>query len=192
MASSRANRSSVGRRTKRRRRSANGVRAGSTRWDEDLVAEVAAGDEGALAQLYERHAAQVFGLARRIVGDAELAEDVVASVFVTLWRGPAAYDARRGSVRAHLLMEARRRSLELVDPSGEHPPVEDDPGTDAAGLLSPRERQIIELAYFGGRTAKDIGAMFGLPPAEVCRIIQAGLEQLRREGRTVQPLGPPG
>ncbi|HEX2063120.1 MAG TPA: sigma factor-like helix-turn-helix DNA-binding protein [Acidimicrobiales bacterium] len=153
------------------------------------MAEVGAGDEEALAELYERHAGHVFSIARRIVSDVELAEDVVASVFVALWRSPGGYDPRRGSVRTHLMMEARRRSLELVDPAGENPSERGDRATDAAGVLSPRERQIIELAYFGGRTSKEIGAMFGLPASEVCRIIQSGLEQLRWEGRVAEPLG---
>ena len=190
MASSRTNRSGVGRGARRRRRGPSGPSTGSSVRDEDLVVEVGAGDEDALTELYERHAGHVFSIARRILSDVELAEDVVASVFVSLWRSPSGYDPRRGSLRAHLMMDARRRSLELVDPAGEYPPDGSDRAADAAGLLSPRERQIIELAYFGGRTSKEIGALFGLPASQVCRIIQSGLEQLRCEGRVADPLGP--
>ena len=174
MVSSRTNQSSVGGVSRRMR-------------DEDLVAEVGAGDEEALAELYRRHAGHVFALARRILSDTELAEDVVASVFVALWRTPAGYEVGGGSLRAHLLMDARRRSLDLVAPGGDGSEVS-EVAQAAAHVLSSRERQVIELAYFGGRTSHEIGAMLGLPAAEVCRIIQSGLERLRHERRVA--IGP--
>jgi hypothetical protein len=70
--------------------------------DAVLVARLTAGDEEALAEVWQRHGPLVFGLARRLTGDSSTAEDVTQEVFVTLWQQPQRFDAQRGSLRAYL------------------------------------------------------------------------------------------
>ena len=64
--------------------------------DEALVALLARGDEGALAELYDRFGAVSFGLALRVVRDAALAEDAVQDAFLTVWRTASRFVAERG------------------------------------------------------------------------------------------------
>src|SRR5215218_6995776 len=71
--------------------------------DEELVERVAAHDVDALDALYARHARVTFSLAYRLLGDRELAEDVVQESFLTLWQRPAAFVPHRGRLLSWLL-----------------------------------------------------------------------------------------
>ncbi len=70
---------------------------------------IAAGDETALARIYDQFSATVFGVARRVLGDAAAADDVVQEVFVTLWERPYLFDGTRGTLAA-LARDARASS----------------------------------------------------------------------------------
>src|SRR5690349_1771596 len=82
--------------------------------DEDarLVAAVAAGDKGALAALYDRHARLLLVLGLRILQERAAAEDVLHDVFIEAWHQAAAFDPARGTVRAWLVMRMRSRLLD--------------------------------------------------------------------------------
>jgi len=82
--------------------------------DAVLVARLAAGDDEALAEVYQRHGPLVFGLARRLTGDSSTAQDVTQEVFVTLWRQPERFDPERGSLRAYLGVHAQRRAIDAM------------------------------------------------------------------------------
>ena len=145
--------------------------------DAALVGRVAEGEEAALAELYRRHAAGVFAVAVRILRHGEQAEDVVQDLFVRLWDQPGQYDADRGSLRSFLLLQARTRSLDVLRAEGarrrrEHAEgvaeligeVQLDPEHEtlseatmgevraAISVLTPTEREAIELALFGWLT----------------------------------------
>src|SRR5688500_13059055 len=70
--------------------------------DELLVVGIGRWGEEALAEVYRRHGGPVFGLARRVLGDATLAEEVTQEVFLLLWREPGRFDPDRGSLRSYL------------------------------------------------------------------------------------------
>ena len=80
--------------------------------DESLIARLAAGELEAAGELYDQHAALVYGLARRILRNDGDAEDVVQEVFAQAWRSAARYDRSRGSVVAWLLVMTRSHSLD--------------------------------------------------------------------------------
>ncbi len=61
-----------------------------------LASRLAAGDDHALAEVFDRFGAAVYGAALRISGDATSAQDVVQDVFVELWRNPDRYDSSAG------------------------------------------------------------------------------------------------
>ncbi|MBI4542143.1 MAG: sigma-70 family RNA polymerase sigma factor, partial [Gemmatimonadetes bacterium] len=82
--------------------------------DRAVIARIASGDERALGELYDRHAASAYGLARAIVGEDADAEEVVADAFVQLWRSATLFDPERGSVAAWLAMITRTRALDLL------------------------------------------------------------------------------
>ena len=154
--------------------------AGTPGQREQLV-EIANGSHSALAQCYRAHGGRVFALARRILGDDRQAESVVEAVFLSLWDHPERFDAGRGSLAFQLLADGRNRSLELLrsgDGARRRPrrdPVPSDP-------LAPEERQVIELAFFEGRTSREMAELLQLEEATVLARIRSGLHRLVKGG----------
>jgi RNA polymerase sigma-70 factor, ECF subfamily len=152
--------------------------------DRELVARIAAGDTAALAEVYRRYSCLVLGLARRVTGDQALAEDVTQEVFVYLWDQPGRFDPSRGTLRSWLGVLAHRRSVDLVRRESRRSRVEarcepdpTAPDTDdvvTAGWIGGRVREAIDklpaeqreavvLAYFGGRTYRQVATELSIP-----------------------------
>ena len=154
--------------------------------DADLVREVAAGREGALAEVYRRHGGAVLGLARKILRDQHLAEEIVQEVMLRLWNSPEKFDATRGSLRSYLLAHTHGRSVDLIrsDSSRRMREERDAQLAVEAGLsleeevwemaqadcvkkalreLDDEVRQAIELAYFGGYTYREVAELLNAP-----------------------------
>ena len=172
--------------------------------DSRLVVAISRYHQDALAEVYRRHAGAVFGLARRLLGDAVLAEEVVQEVFLRLWNRPERFDADRGSLRAYLLSQCHGRSVDLIrSDSARHRREERDlrsaaeSGYDlenevwdltvservhsAIDGLPSGERRAIELAYFGGHTYREVAALLDEPEGTVKSRIRSGLMRMRRE-----------
>jgi RNA polymerase sigma-70 factor (ECF subfamily) len=171
--------------------------------DRELIARLAGGDEGALETLYKRYGGPCYGLARRILDDTQLAEDVVQQVFLALWQG-SGYDPSRGAVSTWLLSvthhkavdAVRRESTRRKRTSGEQvlletaatgPGPEDDAWrllraerTRAALKQLPAEqREVLLLAYYGGYTQREIAEMTGLPLGTVKSRTLVAMRKLR-------------
>src|SRR5215472_8449774 len=82
--------------------------------DAALIARLRAGDENAMADLYDRYSAVVYGVALRVLGDTTAAEDVLQEVFLQLWRNPRRFDADRGRLAPWLAVIARNRAIDLL------------------------------------------------------------------------------
>jgi RNA polymerase sigma-70 factor (ECF subfamily) len=82
--------------------------------DAELLKRLALGEERALGDLYDRHSATAFSLARAIVRDVADAEEVVAETFAQMWRTAASFDPGRGSVAAWVTTIVRTRALDLI------------------------------------------------------------------------------
>jgi RNA polymerase sigma-70 factor, ECF subfamily len=168
--------------------------------DEELLAAIARGDEGALAQLYDRYGRVAYGLALRILRDPTLAEDAVQDAFLAAWRTATAFDPRRGKASTWLLTFVHRRAVDLVrrEERRRGEPLEDAPvatgdATDeeaivlderrrvraALEVLAPNEREAIELAYYGGLSQSEIAERLGVPLGTVKSRMFAGLARLR-------------
>lgn len=174
--------------------------------DEQLLLEIARGQEPALRELYERFASPMWAVARRLIGDDSRAEDVVQEVFVRLWEHAADYDPARGTVRTWLLVQVRSRSIDVLrsersrsdrerrhDPnvldlaSYRTPDEEVARGFETATViraldhLPAPQRQVIELAYYDGLSYRQIAKMLELPEGTVKGRIRLALERLRTE-----------
>ncbi|MBL8385467.1 MAG: sigma-70 family RNA polymerase sigma factor [Burkholderiales bacterium] len=167
-----------------------------------LLADVARGDDAALAALYDRTAARLYGVALRFVRKPEAAEEIVADVFVQAWKTAATYSRERGHPLAWLLVMARSRALDhlrRLDPALPHadPPAlaEADPAGDPQELLAAAragdalhgalaqlpavQRQVIGLAFFQGMTHSEIAAHLRLPLGTVKSHARRALAALR-------------
>jgi RNA polymerase sigma-70 factor (ECF subfamily) len=170
--------------------------------DATLTARLAAGDEEALADVWDRYGSVVYGHARHLTRDASIAEDVTQEVFVTLWQHPERFDPARGSLRAYLGVHAHRRAIDAVRrdvrrTAREHRHHRIDPenrcssgdATESASLadavraaidrLPSEQRAAVELAYFGGLTHREVAAALRIPEGTVksrLRLAQAKLQ----------------
>jgi RNA polymerase sigma factor (sigma-70 family) len=172
--------------------------------DADLLSRVSSGDEAAIEQLYQRYGGSCYALARRLLNDASLAEDVVQQVFLALWQGHA-YDPARGAVSTWLLSvthhkavdalrrEARRRTLSSDETMAALASTSPTPDEEAWRLLradrtraalralSAEHREVLLLAYYGGYTQREIADMTGLPLGTVKSRTLAAMNRLRIE-----------
>jgi RNA polymerase sigma-70 factor (ECF subfamily) len=171
--------------------------------DAALVARVVQRDRAALEVLYRRHGAACYALARRLVADPHLAEDVVQEVFVALWRG-AGYQPGRGAVGTWLLSVTHHRAvdvirreenhrkrrtpqavLEDVAVAGESPDDAAWTGLRRAGAheairaLPHDQREMVVLAYFGGYTQREIAGITGVPLGTVKSRTFAAMQRMR-------------
>jgi RNA polymerase sigma factor (sigma-70 family) len=154
-------------------------------WEHAVRERVTAGDDTALGEVYDQYASFVYGLAVRVIGDIRAAEDVSQDVFVAFWERPAAFDPERGSLRTWLgtlthrravdhvrREEARRRRAEREASRAVAAPDVEEMATAlltaervraALDLLPPDQRRAIQLAYFGGKTYRQVAETLGIP-----------------------------
>jgi RNA polymerase sigma-70 factor (ECF subfamily) len=172
--------------------------------DEDLMVMVADGDARAFEVIFDRHSGPAFSLAYRICGRRTLAEDVVQEAFMSLWRSGGRYERGRGSVRTWVLGIVHNRSIDAIrrgvtrdsknvsdEGLAERLPAAEDTHTQAArrdeaelvrGVLEQlpaEQRQVIELAFFGGFTHTQIAEMLELPAGTVKGRMRLGLTRMR-------------
>jgi len=187
---------------RRRRRSSK--RESRKAADEELVRRVAAArDPAALAELYDRYAGLIYGLALRLLGDRPLAEELVQDVFLAVWRNAGSFDPSRAGFSTWVYRIARNRITDLdrrrrARPRPAEGEVAERAEGDAAGALpealdvaealsrlSPEHRELLVLAYFRGLTQREISEATGLPLGTVKSRTSAALRSLRRrlEGR---------
>lgn len=171
--------------------------------DATVVVAIGRWRQDALAEAYRRHAGSVFALARRLLVDQALAEEVVQEVFLRLWDHPDKFDPDRGSLRSYLLAQCHGRSVDLIraEQARRNREMKDHRQQAEAGYdlehevwdlavadhvrealvdLPVEERRVIELAYFGGRTYREVAALLQLPEGTVKSRIRTGLQRMRR------------
>lgn len=172
--------------------------------DRALIGRVVEGDGDALEVLYGRYGRPCYSLARRILTDEQLAQDVVQEVFLTVWRDARRFDATRGgfstwllSMTHHKAVDAVRReenqrkrrtsaeALEVREADG--PQVDDEVWTVLRGErvraalaeLPEAQREALVLAYFGGYTQREIAGLTATPLGTVKTRMLAGMRRMR-------------
>ncbi len=176
------------------------------REDLELHRRLSAGDREAFDQLYARYAPSAYGLAYRLTGQRLLAQDVVQEAFLALWRAPEAFDPGRGVFRSFFLSLVHHRAVDLIrreermrarhdraanlEPVADEDPAETVADEDflarrrrevraALADLSADQRQVLEMAYFGGMTQARIAERLHIPLGTVKTRTFAALRKLR-------------
>lgn len=172
---------------------------------DELLTRAAIGDEAAFAALYDATARRVFGLALKILGSHDAAEEATLAAYTYIWRHASRFDPQKGSVVAWILTIGRSRALDVLrsrvrqrdrerslGAASEISDVAPDP--EALGIgsqegrrirqalesLPAEQREAIEAAYFAGLTHSEIADRFGQPLGTVKTRIRLGLLSLRQ------------
>jgi RNA polymerase sigma-70 factor, ECF subfamily len=165
--------------------------------DGDLIQRVAARDANAFELLYRRYVRSVFGLALRRLGDRMRAEDAVQETFAAVWRSARTYRADRGPGAPWLYAVARNAIVDRArgrsEPSGEPPEAASaEPGPEeraeaayvawrvhrALSGLPANERDVVELAYYGGMSQSEVADFLGIPLGTVKTRTRSALQRL--------------
>ena len=177
--------------------------ADAPRSAESLLSDVARGDDSAFAALYDTLGKGVFGTCLGVLRDPDHAAEVAQEVWVEVWRTAPRFDSARGSARTWTLTLAHRRAVDRVravqaqrdrdqrvlDESTEREfdvvadevesALEQVRVRDCLGTLTPTQKQAVVLAYYGGRTYREVAAELTAPLPTVKTRIRDGLLRLR-------------
>ncbi|MCU0566519.1 MAG: sigma-70 family RNA polymerase sigma factor [Oculatellaceae cyanobacterium Prado106] len=172
--------------------------------DAELIAALKSGQVNALGTLYDRYSRLVYGLAYRILGNSEEAEDMTQEIFLTLWRRDT-YNPNRGSLSSFLTTLTRSRSIDKLrsrssrlrflqrwqglaktEIMGTNPLEQASLGERSQRLksamadLPDSERQILEIAYYEGLSQSEIAQRLQIPLGTVKTRSRQGLLRLRQ------------
>jgi RNA polymerase sigma factor (sigma-70 family) len=172
----------------------------TTHWEHLTRERLIAGEESALAECYDQYSSFVYRLALRVAGDRRAAEDVTQEVFAGLWESPVVFDPTRGSLRTWLGTLAHRRAVDFVRREEARrrrnereaslairaPDVEEialalviaERVRNALDTLPDEQRRAIRLAYFGGKTYREVAAVLGIPEGTAKSRLRLGLKRV--------------
>lgn len=167
---------------------------------QELLSRSASGDREAFARLYRHTASRLFGVAIRIAGRGEIAEDALQESFITVWRRAADYDPMRGPALGWMIAIVRNCTIDRLRRRGARPEGHAAPeealnrlaapdSTDQAELralrrcldeLEERPRRAVLLAYLYGLSRDELAAQLAVPVGTVKSWIRRSLDRLRR------------
>ncbi len=171
--------------------------------DEELLLEVARGDQQAFAELYDRVAGIVHGVVRRVLRDPSQSEEVTQEVLVEVWRTATRFDAERGRAKTWILTMAHRRAVDRVrseqasrdrtdrvgqrDQTRDFDEVAEQVETrfehqqirEGLAALTDLQREAVELAYFQGYTYREVSELLETPLGTIKTRMRDGLIRLR-------------
>jgi RNA polymerase sigma-70 factor (ECF subfamily) len=170
---------------------------------EELLRQVALGDEAAFERLYRRVAGQVLGVVQRVLRDPAQSEEVTQEVLVEVWRSATRFDASRGSALTWVLTMAHRRAVDRVRSAQAASNREDRVGRRdqqrpfdevaeqvsdrleheavrrCLGGLTELQRESVQLAYYGGNTYREVAELLDTPLGTIKTRLRDGLIRLR-------------
>ncbi len=170
--------------------------------DVQLADRLLSRDEAALREVIKIYGGAVNGMARRVITAPHLAEEVAQDTFLALWRRPGAFDPQRGSLQAFLLGVARNKAIDLVrkeeslrrtkdalsaEAESSFSTAPSEPGfeereevREALQQLSDVQREALVLAYFGGRTYREVAVELGIPEGTAKTRLRDGLTKMKQ------------
>jgi len=174
--------------------------------DLELHRRLSGGDRSAFDELYRRFGGSAYGVALRVTAQELIAQEVVQEAFLAIWRAPEAFDPARGAFRSFFLSLVHHRAVDAVRreerlrrrterASNLEPVVGEDPAEDvvhdaylgvrrkqvreALATLPMEQRQVLDMAYFGGKTQAVIAEELEIPIGTVKTRTFAAMRKLR-------------
>lgn len=168
--------------------------------EEELVSRLQAQDKSAFGILYDNYSSTLYGVVLKIVGTAEVAEDVLQESFVKIWKNISSYDKTKGRLFTWLLNIARNTAIDKLRSKNEKYQIQsiDDSvyqvdkqssatmKVDHIGVkqsvqqLKPEHRVIIDMAYYGGYTQEEISEELKIPLGTVKTRMRNAIIELRK------------
>jgi RNA polymerase sigma-70 factor, ECF subfamily len=182
-------------------------------WDKEMCDRLVAGDEAALGELYDQYSALVYGLAAQVTRDWAAAQDITQDVFVRVWEDPRAFDPERGTWRGWLGTITHRRAVDWVRRSTvrrryaavaaqQPPPPPPNPEEAAVAAATAKsvkaavdelpaaQREAILLAYYEGKTYRQVSETLGIPHGTAKSRMWQGLRRLAVRLQAEGVIGP--
>jgi RNA polymerase sigma-70 factor (ECF subfamily) len=170
--------------------------------EEELVSRLRSHDQQAFSYLYDNYSAALNGVIYRMVEDRELAEDILQEAFAKIWNNFLSYDTTKGRLFTWMMNLTRNLTIDTMRSKGykKQAKISNDENSvsnfaantrvaesfDAMGLrkqlevLSPGQRAVIDLAYFGGYTQDEISKELGVPLGTVKTRMRSAILELRK------------
>jgi RNA polymerase sigma-70 factor (ECF subfamily) len=160
--------------------------------DEQLMTRLSGPEvDSALSVLYDRYNRTVYGVGMKILGgDHSLAEELVQDVFLKVWRSSSTFNPSRASFSTWLYRVTRSAAIDLYRkrahkvsqiPDGETHLLTARDSSGALEVLDAPHREVIELAYFGGLSQREISEQTGVPLGTVKSRTASAFKRLRGE-----------
>ena len=177
-----------------------GGNVGETHGRSELEASFASGGDRTVRLAYDRYGSLVYSFCRRTVGHHD-ASDLAQDVFVAAWRAQRSYDPGRGGLGGWLMAIARNKVIDHLRRQGRRPLTDADADSasiassrnddvdmvanrmllaEALGELTPRAREVVELAFLHDLTHEQIAAKTHLPLGTVKSDVRRSLPLLQR------------
>lgn len=168
-----------------------------------LLVRTAAKDQAAFAELYDRTSARIYGMTLRVLRDSGFSEETTQEVYLQVWRTASSFDPAKGSALSWLMTLAHRRAVDRVrseqsstdrelvyetrNQSDEFDQVteavldriEQQAVLQCLDTLTTMQRESVALAYYGGRTYREVAAHLGVAVPTIKSRIRDGLIRLR-------------
>jgi len=172
---------------------------------ENLLEQIAGGDQAAFGALYDEVSPRVFGLIRRLLVDHAQSEEVTQEVFLEIWQNASRYERSKGGASTWILTMAHRRAVDRIRSSqagrdrdvkigirdfvSDYDNVADTVETtiehervkEAMSQLTELQRQAVSLAYYGGYSHSEVATMLSVPIGTVKTRLRDGMIRLRDE-----------
>ena len=171
--------------------------------DEALMRRIIARDNTAIAELYDRYGARIYGMAYHILQNQTLAEEATQDTFMKVWKKSAQWDSERGRLETWLMTIARYTAIDrlrlekrespwtaiglddMLNLIGQPNVIDEkiwydaDHIRDLLNQLKQEQREAINMAFFGGMSHSEIASKLKLPLGTVKSRIRSGLQVLK-------------
>jgi RNA polymerase sigma-70 factor (ECF subfamily) len=172
--------------------------------DKELVRAIVERKQEAVAELYDRFSSLLMALAYRVLGNGQDAEEILQETFLQVWNQAARYDPSRSSVSTWLVLITRSRAIDrlrsrqvqqrTVTAAQQEKPTSHTSPTGVGDVLlqerqkrlgeemsqlPPEQRQVLELAFYGGSTQSEIAEQTGIPLGTVKTRTLLAMKKLR-------------